>query len=109
MHEKFRRCVVELLGRHRLDDTQIICQPVEIGNCVRHPRPALAKLLESAGCSHQFRATAGERKALALVELVRAVLIVAFDQFRLVVPQVEVWGRTGEVDIDDPLRFAFKV
>ena len=31
MNKKFRNCVVELIGGHRLNDTQVVCQCGKLG------------------------------------------------------------------------------
>src|SRR5690606_12277516 len=46
---------------------------------------------------------AGESERAAGEKLGRAVLAVAFDQFRLVVEQVEVWRRASQVQVNHPL------
>ncbi len=103
VEQQFRRGVVELVGRHRLDKGQIVREFGQVGDGVREPLPGLPMLLELVRGAHQFRLAAGKGEALAFEELVRAFLVVKFLEFRLVVEQIEVRGGTGHVQVDDPL------
>ncbi len=101
MNEEFGRSVIELVGVHRLDDTQVVGDAVQVRNRVGHPDAALAALLELAARAHQFRGARGEGKHLPFHELVGALLAIPPHQFGLVVEQVEMRWRTGQVQVDD--------
>jgi hypothetical protein len=57
--------------------------------------------------TQQFWRARSEGEAFTLHKFVRAGLAVAFDQFRLVIIEVEVRRRTGEVEINDPFGLSF--
>ena len=103
VHEELGGGVVELIGVHRFDHAQIIGMLVEMGNRIGHPHPRLSILPEGSGGSHQLGSSRSEGEHLALDELVRAVLIRPLDQLGLVVPQVQVRRRSGQMDVNHPL------
>src|SRR5262245_9643808 len=73
---------------------------MQVWDGVGQPDTALAMPGELARRAQQFRRARRERKPLALGEFIRARLAVELDQFGLVVVQVQVRRRAGQVKVD---------
>ena len=74
------------------------------GTASESQRPALPCCLKVRGVPSSLGVPEVKAKRLPLVYCVGAGLTVALDQLRLVVEQVEIRRRAGQVDIDHPLR-----
>ena len=91
--QQLRGGMVELVGEHRLDDTQFVGDVLQVRKGVGHPDPAIAMLRELPRRAEEFGNAGGKGEGLALDELVRGFLTVEANKFGLVVKQVEVRRR----------------
>ena len=107
--QQLGRGVVELVGVHRVDEAQLVGHVGQVRHGVGEPDARLAVLGELPPRAQQLGRAGGEGEALALGELVGARLAVALDQLRLVVEQIEVRRRAGQVDVDHPLGLGGEV
>ena len=109
VEEELRRGVVELVGVHAADDTQPVGDALQIGDRVGKLHAALAAALPAAGSPHELRRAAGEGERLPANCLGRAILPRMLHELRLVVVEIEMGRRAGEVDDDHPLRLRREV
>jgi hypothetical protein len=101
--------VIERVGRHRLDDRQIIHDRRSVRNQIRRPRARLAVLLELELRPQELRVRIDERGAITLEQIGRRQRARKFFEHRLVVPHLEVARRAGHEEEDNRLRLAFEV
>ncbi len=70
--------MVELVGVHGLDETEIIRDGCEVGEAIRNPRPALTVLLELELWTEHFRSALDESELFSFEELLWAFLAIEF-------------------------------
>ena len=66
MHQKLRRCVIELVGAHRFDEAQIVDVLFQVRQAVGNPGAALACLMEGKHRTQQLGNTRDKGEPLAL-------------------------------------------
>ena len=92
-----------VIGVHRMDQTHLVGDAMEIGNGIGHPHAILPVLGPLPRRSHQFGNTTRKRKRSPLEELIGTICAVKFGQFRLPIKHVQIRGRPCHVQIDHPL------
>ena len=101
--------MVELVGVHAPHDAESIGHALEIGDRVGELHAALPTPLPAPRRPHELRRATCEGERLPLDRLGRAVLPRMLHELRLVVVEIEMGGRAGEVDDDHPLRLRREV
>ncbi len=102
------RCMIELLGEHRVNDAHVVGHFMEFFNRFRHPDPILAYLRELLRGTKERGCTGGERELSPLQEGLWAILTMKFFELGLVVVQIQIGRRTCHVEVDDPFGFGFQ-
>ena len=108
-HQNLARGVVEGVGRHRLDDGDVVDDLGQVRQQLRKLGAALAVLGELELRAEQLRVRIDERGPVALEQLGRRQRAVELGELRLVVEQLQVAGRAGHEQEDDVLRARRKV
>jgi len=93
---------------HRTHDANVVNDRLEVRQQLADPRAGLADLLELVRRAEHLRVGLYERRP-AGVNLFGCGLAVALIQQRLVIQQVVLRGRTGHVQVDDPLGLGREV
>ena len=101
---QLRRRVVELVGEHALHEAELVGHAVQVRDRVGKLNAALAAPHPLPRRTEQLRRAAGEGELLACNRLGGAILAAVLHEFRLVVIEIEVRWRAGQVDHDHPLR-----
>ena len=109
VQQQFGGRVVELVGVHRADEADLVGHFLKVRKPIGNPEPRLADLTKRIDGPQQLRHAADEGEALAFEKLLRAILAVERFQLRLVLEQLELAGRAGQVQINDALRFRGEV
>ena len=102
-HQLSRR-VVELVGEHALHEAELVGHAVQVWDRVGQLHAALATPHPLPRRAEQLRRATGEGELLTCNRLGGAVLAAVLHEFRLVVIEIEVRWRAGQVDHDHPLR-----
>ncbi len=100
LHQQLRRRVVELVGAHRLDETQIVDLSFQVRQPIGDPGAVLAGLMEGILGTQQLGHATDEGKALAGQVRLRTVRAVEARQHRLVFEQFQLAGRPAHVQVD---------
>ena len=101
LHEQLGRGVVELVGMHRFEESELVGYPGEVGQVVGYPGTALAVLLEFALAAQHLRHPADESEFFPFQQGLRTGLPVQLFQFGLVVEEFQLRRGTGHVQVDD--------
>lgn len=103
VEEVVRRGVFGELGGHRLDESEIIGNPGDVGKKVADPGSGFAVLFEGPGGLHDL-ADVIELGGLELADGLAGILSVEFFEERFVVEGVDLRGTAVHVEEDDVLR-----
>jgi len=103
IHQEFGRCMVELIGVHTPHQAEFVGNPVQMRNRVGEFHPALTAAFPLPSRAQQFGGSTGEGELLARNGLSRTVFTIPPEQFRLVIIEIEVWRRPGQVNHNHPL------
>ena len=101
--------MVELVSVHRVNQAEVVSNRLQMRNRIRKQHARFAARLESTRRAEQLGRARRERETLSFEILLRAIFAVVLDQFRLVVEQVQVRRRTGQVQVDHLFRFGGEV
>ena len=95
--------MVELVGVHAADETEFVGDPLEVWDRVGEFNPHLTARRPRAAGAEELRSATCESKLLAGQVFGGAILAIVAREHRLVIVEVEVGWRAGEVDHDHPL------
>ena len=109
MQQELRRRVIELIGRHRVDDADLIFNRAEVWQEIARPKTGTPRARELVLRCEQRGMAFDEGEFLALEILIWTWRAVELREFRLVIKQLELAWRTREMDVNHILRARGKV
>src|SRR5207244_4090697 len=92
-----------------LDDAHLVRHAMQVGHSIGQPNSPFAVAGELARRAKKLGGSRSEGEALPLRVQLRARLAVVLDELRLVVVHVEVRRRSGQVQVDNSVRFWLEV
>src|SRR5690606_995356 len=95
VHEELGRTAVELVRLYRLDEADLVDDPLEVRQPVGNPLAAFSRPVEGELRPEHLRHALDEGELFALEELLRALLAVELGEFGLVVEEFELARRAG--------------
>ena len=101
VHQKLGRRMIELFGRHRPDDRQVVRNSCQMRHKRGKPCSVLPVLSKAVHRAEQLRHAFDKCKPLALKKLVWAGLPVPLHEFRLVIEELQMRRSTCHVQEDD--------